>query len=252
MPTASAAVVVVNETFAGRFFPNEDPIGKRITFGDPTGSATWREIVGVAANVRHFGMRDPGRAALYLPFDQAPSNSLFLVLRSDRGPNALAGEARAALTDVDPLLAAGGIVPLPTLVRDAMGPERLVASLLGMFALLALVLAVVGLYGVVSYNVNSRLREMGVRLALGASGGDVGGLVVRASLGLVALGLGIGAAVALVLSRLMENLLFGVTPTDPLTFVGVAVLLAVAGGIAAAVPAMRAARVDPVRVLSGE
>jgi putative ABC transport system permease protein len=141
---------------------------------------------------------------------------------------------------------------MESIVADALGPERFVTMLLGLFAGLALLLAVVGLYGVVSYGVNQRLREMGVRLALGAEGGDIRGLVLGQSLRMVAFGLLIGTAGALALTRLMDSLLFGVGARDPWTYGTVALILAGVAAVASALPAVRAARVDPIRVLRTE
>jgi len=244
-------VVVINDGMARRFFPDESPLGHRINLGDPA-SPRWREIVGVAAEARYFSIRDESRDALYLPYAQAPSPQVSVVLKSSRGATALAGEIRAVVADLDPSLAVAGIQPMETLVVAALGPERFVTMLLSLFAGLALVLAVVGLYGVVSYGVNRRLREMGVRLALGAEGGDLRGLVLRQSLTMVLVGIVVGTAGGLVLTRLMRNLLFNVSSADPWTYGVVTVLLAVVAAAASAVPARRAARVDPIRVLRSE
>lgn len=244
-------IVVINDGMARRFFPGESPLGHRINLGNPD-NPRWREIVGVAAEARYFGIRDESRDALYLPWAQAPSPQVFVTLRSSRGATALAGEIRAAVADLDPSLAVAGIRPMEALVSDALGPERFVTMLLGLFAALAMVLAVVGLYGVVSYGVSRRLREMGVRLALGAEDGDIRGLVLRQSLTMVLVGLILGVAGGLALTRLMKNLLFNVSSTDPWTYGIVAVVLAIVAAAASALPARRAARVDPIRVLRSE
>ncbi|MGD8288683.1 MAG: ABC transporter permease, partial [Gemmatimonadota bacterium] len=246
-----ARVVVVNETFLRRYFPDGDAVGSRMNLGNPE-RPVWREIVGVARDTRQFGLREDSRAALYLPVDQSPTRFMSVVVRSSRDPAQLAPEARRVLAEMDPLLAAGRMGPFQDLVDDAMGSERLVTTLIGLFGALALVLALVGLYGVVSYSVSSRMKEMGVRLALGASGGEVERLVVRRSLILVSIGLAVGLLAAFGATRLLESLLFGVTPTDPMTFVMVGLILAATSTAAAAIPAARAARVDPVRVLTAE
>jgi putative ABC transport system permease protein len=244
-------VVVVNETLVRRYFPDQDPIGQRLNFNDPD-EPIWWEIVGVAKEVKHFSIRDEERDALYAPFEQTPTRNMFYVLRSDRDLAALAGEVRATLAELDPNLAAARLEPLETYVRDAVAPERFVTGLLVLFAAVAMTLAVVGLYGVVSYQVNSRLREMGVRVALGASGGEVAALVVRRSLVLVAVGLAIGIGGAIGLTRFLDALLFEVSSTDPLTYVVVGAVLTAAAALAAALPARRAATVDPVAVLRAE
>jgi len=244
-------VVVINEGLARRFFPDESPLGHRINLGNPA-NPTWREIVGVAAEARYFGIRDDSRDALYLPFDQAPARPIFMVLKSTRDPATLTGEVRAAIAELDPALAVAAIRPMDDLVSDALGPQRFVTTLLGLFAGVALLLAVVGLYGVVSYGVSQRLREMGVRLALGAEGADIRSLVLGQSLRLVAAGLVVGVLGGLAVTRLMKNLLFGVSATDPWTYGVVALALAVVAVLASALPAFRAARVDPIRVLRSE
>jgi predicted permease len=244
-------VVVINDGMARRFFPDESALGHRINLGDPS-NPRWREIVGVAAEARYFGIRDESRDALYLPYDQAPSSSVFVTLHASRGTSALAGEIRAVVSELDPSLAVAGIEPMDDLVTGGLGPERFVTMLLGLFALVALVLAVVGLYGVVTYGVSQRLREMGVRLALGAEGGDIRDLVLRQSLTLVGVGLTVGVVVGLSLTGLMDNLLFGVSATDPWTYGVVSVLLGLVAVAASALPARRAARVDPMRVLRAE
>jgi ABC-type antimicrobial peptide transport system permease subunit len=164
----------------------------------------------------------------------------------------VARDVRAIVEELDPSLAVAEIRTMESMVADALGSERFVTLLLALFAGLALLLAVVGLYGVVSYGVSQRLREMGVRLALGAEGGDIRGLVLRQSLTLVGVGLLVGVVGGLSLTRLMSNLLFGVSATDPWTYGAVALLMAAVAGAASALPARRAARVDPIRVLRAE
>ena len=244
-------VVVVNEALARRYFPDFDPIGQRLNFNDPD-EPIWWEIVGVAGDVKHFGIRGEARDALYIPFSQMATRTMFYALRSDRDLTALAAEVRGALSELDPNLAAARLEPFATYAGDAVAPDRFVTMLLLLFAAVAMTLAAVGLYGVVSYQVNGRLREMGVRMALGARGGEVAALVVRRSLAVVAIGLLIGLAGALSLTRFMESLLFEISATDPLTFVAVAAVLTAAATLAAALPARRAAAVDPVEVLRAE
>ncbi len=243
-------VVVIDAAMGERYFPGEDPLGKRLKLGG--GDAPWREIVGVARDARYFGIRGDSRNALYVPYAQVPQGGVWMALRSTREPSSLASEVRRAVADLDASLAVAQIRPMEVLVSDAVGPERFVTMLLGLFAGVALLLAVVGLYGVVSYGVNQRLREMGVRLALGAEGGDIRAMVLRQSLKLVAAGLVLGAAGAVALTRLMDNLLFGVSATDPWTYGATALVLAGVATLAAAAPAVRAARVDPIRVLNAE
>ena len=244
-------VVVINNGLARRFSPDVDPVGQRLNMGNRE-SPTWREIVGVVAEARFFGIRGDSRDALYLPYDQAPVGNFFVALRSTRDLTALSGELRGAVAELDPLLAVARLRPMESLVASALGPDRFVTVLLMLFSGAALTLAIVGLSGVVSYGVGLRFREMGVRMALGAKGGDIRGLVLRSSLGPVALGLAVGLTGGALLTRLIGNLLFGVSATDPWTFSVVALILAGLAAIASLVPARRAARVDPIQVLRAE
>jgi predicted permease len=247
----SGQVVVINQTFAERHFAGESPIGRRLNLGGPE-EPDWWEIVGVAADARYASIRDGGRVGAYFAYAQLPSRSLRVALRTSGDPSAVAGDVRGIVEELDASLAVAEIRTMESIVEDALGPERFVTMLLGLFAGLALLLAMVGLYGVVSYGVSQRLREMGVRLALGAEGGDIRGLVLGQSLRMVAIGLLVGTAGALALTRLMDSLLFGVGARDPWTYGTVALILAGVAVVASALPAIRAARVDPIRVLRTE
>jgi putative ABC transport system permease protein len=244
-------VIVINETFANRHFPDENPIGQRIDYGDRS-EVNWREIVGVVRNIKNFGIREGSRVANYLPYDQATAPYVFPVLKTRVPAETVVPAARRALAEMDPTLAVGGVATMASIVDDAIASDRFVTSLLSLFAGLALVLAVVGLYGVVAYSVGRRLPEMGVRMALGAAKGDIARMVVRQALGLVGVGIVVGIGAAALLARFVEGLLFGVPALDPLTFGAVAAALALAGAFAAAVPAVRAGGVDPVRVLKAD
>lgn len=243
-------VVIVNEQLARRYldYPGRDPVGSRVAFG----SGDWRTIVGVAADTRHFGIRDGTRPAMYFPYPQVPRAAMTLVLRTDGDPSALIADARTAVSSIDPALAASNMVPMTDRVAGALVTERFVTSLLGVFALLALALAAVGLYGVVSYGVTQRMREMGIRLALGAGGHDVRRLVVRGGLAPTAGGVLIGTLLALVASGVLEALLFGVSQNDPLTFVAVIGALALVAVLASWIPARRASGADLVSILREE
>jgi putative ABC transport system permease protein len=248
-------VVIVNASLARRYFdyPRRNPIGTRVTFGDPDApDATWRTIVGIARDTRHFGIRDGTRPAMYFPYEQVPSTAMTLVLRTEGDPAGLSADVRSAVTSVDPTLAASSIAPLGSWVEGALETDRFVTSLLGLFAALALVLAAVGLYGVVSYGVTRRMREMGIRLALGAGGVDVRRLVVNGGLRLTLLGIALGLAGSLFLTRVLEALLYDVSVTDPVTFVAMAGVLAAIALLASWLPARRASRADPVAVLREE
>jgi putative ABC transport system permease protein len=242
-------VVIVNETFVRRYFAGREAVGQRINIGG-TSDPVWREIVGVAADIRNFGVREDSRVALYSPYAQTTAGYVSPVLKTSVPPETVVPAVRSAIYELDGTLAAGQITTMDELVLSTIAPDRFVATLLSLFAVIALLLAAVGLYGVVSFNVARRLPEMGVRMALGAASRDVGGLVLRQSMALVAAGVVLGAGAAAFLTRLIDGLLYGVPALDPLTYAVVSAVLLLAGGAAAAVPAIRAARLDPVRVLS--
>lgn len=250
---AADRVVIVNETLARRYYdyPRRNPVGTRVAIGtgdDPT----WRTIAGIARDTRHFNIRDGTRPAMYFPCQQVPSMAMTMVLRTDGDPLDLAADARAAVSAIDPALAASSVAPLTDFVETTLATDRFVTSLLGAFALLALVLAAVGLYGVVSYGVSLRMREMGIRLALGAGGADVRRLVVGVGLGLTVAGATLGIAGALALTRFLEALLYDIPVTDPVTFVVMAAVLTGVALLASWVPARRAGNVDPVTILREE
>ena len=217
----AARVVLVNETLAQRYFGGEDPVGRRLVFGSVDDYA---EIVGVAGNVRNFGVRDDARSAIYFPYAQRPSRFMSVVVQAAGDPANVIPLVRREVGAVDPSLAPN-IAEMESVVRNALAVDRFVTTLLSLFAAVALSLAAVGLYGVVSYGVSRRMQEMGVRVALGAARGEISRLVVGGSLGLRAIGVVIGLLGAFALTRFMGGLLYGVSASDPTTFAGVAVLL---------------------------
>ena len=246
-------VVVVNEMLGRRYYgyPERSPVGRRIAFGS-AGEPVWRTIVGVSEDTRHFAIRDGERPAAYLPFAQVTSPFMTVVLRSEGDPARLAAAARAAVTEVDARLAASTIQPLTDLVEQASARERLVASLLGFFALAALVLAAGGLYGVVSYGVGLRRREMGIRLALGARRAEIRLLVVAGGLGLTVAGIALGALGSLLLTRVLDSLLYEVSATDPSTFLATALALGAVALLASWLPTQRLREAEPISVLRAE
>lgn len=244
-------VVVINETAAANLFPGENPIGKRINYDSDT-NPVWRDVIGIVRDIRNFGVRESGRNAIYVPDTQSAGRTYFPVLRTGGDPGAAVAAVREELRALDPSLALGNIETMDDIVRSAVAPDRFVAFLLSLFASVSLVLAVVGLYGVVSYDVSTRVREMGLRMALGAGSGAISWMVVGRSLVLVATGIGIGLGVSLLLGGLVESLLFGVGRTDGPTLISVALVLTAAAGVAAAIPAVRAAHVDPAVALRSD
>ena len=248
---AGPPVVVVNRAFAEHEWPGASAIGHCVDIGYE-GDATCHWVVGVVANARYVGLEERDRMAFFQPIARHPGERRVLLIRAAGDPAALASDVRRALADVDPGLPYVDLKTLPELLRPQLQPRRLGASIFGAFGLLALLLAAVGLYGVVSYSVAQRTHELGVRIALGADRGRVLRLVVGQGARLTLLGLAIGAAAALATTRFLAHLLYGVSAMDPLTFAGVAVVLSAAAAFASLVPALRATRADPLVALRRE
>jgi putative ABC transport system permease protein len=243
-------VIVVNETLERDYFDGQ-AIGRRLNVNNPA-DPVWREVVGVVRDIKNFGIRAESRNAMYLPFAQAPTTFLFTTIRTSVEPASLMNPVRAAVADIDAGIAVANMRTMDELVSASLAADRFTASLLGGFALVALLLAVVGLYGVVSYSVTTRLPEMGVRIALGAGTDGIRRLILRWALSLASAGIAVGAIGALGVTRLMEGLLFDVPTTDVATFGVVSLIMALAAVTASLVPAVRATRVDPVQVLKSE
>ncbi|HEX7050810.1 MAG TPA: ABC transporter permease [Longimicrobiales bacterium] len=241
-------VLIINQTAARRFFADRDPLGQQIAFW---GAA--RTIVGVVADEHVHGLARPAPPAAYAPFAQVSRpGAEVLLLRTNGDPAALAPAVRRIVRELDPALAVYGVEPLAETVSRSIGQQRFTMALLAAFAALAIALAVIGVHGVLSYTVSRRTPEIGIRMALGASHGNVVGLVVGEGLRLALVGLALGIAGALAASRLLRSLLFGVTATDPATFAAVAAAILAAGALASWIPARRAARVDPMAALRNE
>jgi putative ABC transport system permease protein len=248
-------VAIVDESFARRFYPNEDPIGKRIKRGGPRSARPWKTIVGVVRSVRNQRLDATSLPQAYFPvFQEAGEmyNLSFAVRASEGEPAALTQSVRAAVLEVDRNQPVFDVKPLRQIVADSIALRRLALLLLSVFATVALALAAAGIYGVMAYSVTQRTHEIGVRMALGAARGDVVRLVVRQGLKLALCGMALGLAVALAMTRLMEALLFGVSATDPLIFAGIALLLLCVALLACWVPARRATKVDPMIALRSE
>ena len=236
-------VCLINETLARHYFPNEDPIGKHTDRGT---------VVGIVGNVRQVGVGQPPAAEFYFPISQQPVYGAALVVRAQMPPEAIVASVRAAVHDVNPNQALFIVKSMQHVISDSLSSMNLYAWLLGLFAALALILAIAGIYGVISYAVTARTQEFGIRLALGADPAQVLGLVLRHGFLLVTAGLVAGAAGALALTGLLKSLLFGITATDPATFAVVAAVLTLVALIACLVPALRATKVDPVIALRYE
>ncbi|HWO02380.1 MAG TPA: FtsX-like permease family protein, partial [Blastocatellia bacterium] len=248
----AAKVVIINKTLAGHLFPNEDPIGKRFKLINPEESDEWRSIVGVVGDVKYSGLDDPGEAVVYTPFAQTPFLWSYVMVRTASDGSALIPGIRSAVASVNPKLAALDLKPMREVVSGTVGTPRFNMILLSSFAVLALALAVVGLYGVMSYLVAQRTREIGVRMALGASNADVMKLIVGRGLALAGVGVAVGLVAAFAATRVLNSLLFGVSATDPVTFALVALLLTGVALAASVIPARRAMKVDPMVALRYE
>ena len=243
--------IVVSEAFVKRYFPDEEPIGRRIVFDGPT--KTPREIIGVVADIRRNGLDAEAEPEMYVSHVQNPERRLNLVIRTDsQDGSQLTQSARAEVKAFDPDQIIWRTETLEQLLGTSVAPRRFNMMLLGIFAGVALVLAAVGLYGVMSYSVTWRTHEIGIRMALGAKRGDVLRLVVRQGMIMALIGLVIGLIGALSLSRVMTSMLHGVSPTDPLTFAGVSIVLLGVALLACLIPARRATRVDPIVALRNE
>jgi putative ABC transport system permease protein len=251
--TATAPpVVIINETMAKRFWPGENPVGRRMKYGMSGNSNPWMTIVGVVADTRRTGFDAVVRPETYLPHAQSGDTAMTVALRTTGDPASVGPEIRAIVKSIDSKIAVQDVQPLDAIVSEMTAQRRLNTILLGGFAVVATLLAIVGLYGVMAYSVQQRTRELGVRLALGATGSNVMRLVLREGLQLVAIGLVLGLAGALASSSLLAKILYHVQPTDPATLTSIALMTLVVSAIACAVPALRAWRVDPVTALRAE
>jgi putative ABC transport system permease protein len=249
----SPLVVMISETAAQRWWPNQDPIGRRVKVPSFDDSAPpWRTVIGVVQDVKQAGLDAPHTMQLYLPHAQYSTGSLTLVIRTSSDPMALADEVRHLVHQLDPEQAVSNVTSMDQVLSDSLASRKFPAMLLGALAGLGLVLATVGVYGVLSYGVSRKTREIGIRMALGAGRNEILRLVVGQGLKLVCIGLGIGTIAGLLLTRMMSVLLFRVSPWDTLTFVGMSVLLSVIALVASYIPARRAASVDPMVALRYE
>ncbi len=251
----AAPVAIVNETMARKFWPGQDVVGKRLKFGDGQDKTPWCRIVGVVGDVHQMRLSDPPRQEMYFPSWQAGDNWMVprdLVIQAAGNPLGLAAAVRQAVWSIDRDQPVSLVMTLDNLLDQDVAQRRIQAALLGGLAGLALVLACVGIYGVLSYLVTQRTREIGVRVALGASAADVFRTVAGQGMALAAAGIAAGLAGALALSRLLGSLLFGVHATDPLTYLAAIAVFAVVALLACYFPARRATRVDPLRALRYE
>ncbi len=245
-------VVIVNETLARIHWPGQDPIGKRFKFGDPSATNPWMMVIGVVGDVRQRSLDTPIRQGMYVPLAQRPPRGLTVILRTATPPLALVDAARRTIRDIDRNLPVSNVFTMDRVIVRSLWQPRLFSWIFAVFGTVALALAVVGVYGVVSYSVAQRTREIGIRMALGAEAGQVRTDVLRQGMTATAIGVAIGLAGAMAVTRVMGALLYGMSPTDPATYGFVTLVLAVTALVACLVPARRATKVDPLVALRSE
>ncbi len=247
----SRPVVLINQTMARRYWGDEDPVGKRISNGDPA-NPKWKEIVGIVGNVKYFTLEAEQPPMMYMPLDQAPNPGMTIAVRTTGPPLEMATSVRSAVWSLDKNLAIPAFTTMEQFVESASDQPRLLSSLISSFAIMALLLAAIGLYGVMAYTVTERTHEMGIRMALGATRGSLLEMILKQGLKLSALGIVAGLLVSLAVTRVLGAFLFHVGSTDPTTFAGVAMLLAAVAFTASYIPARGAMRVDPMVALRYE
>jgi putative ABC transport system permease protein len=245
-------VVVVDEECVRRFWPTRDPLGKRITFSDQPKPEDWITVIGVVEHTAHEGLDAEHRVQLYFPYAQMPLSSMTVAIRTAGDPSAFVNTARAAIQSIDRDQPIADVRTMEQMMESAVGERKLSTLLLAAFAGLAVLLASIGIYGVMAFDVTRRSQEIGVRMALGAERSSVLGLVLRQGLTLAAAGIALGLLGAFALTRAIQAQLFGIGRTDPSTFTAVAFGLATVAAAAVLVPAVRATRVNPVETLRYE
>jgi predicted permease len=250
--TGAPLVTIVDQRLAEQYWPNESPIGKRVRFGPPEDNEPWHTVIGVVSAVRHQRMQEETRNSVYLPHLQIPVGGLAVVAHTSSDPKNIIAAVRREVAQLDADLPVSNVATMEEVMADSIWQPRLYAMLFAVFAGGALVLAVIGIYGVMAYIVITRTHEIGIRMALGATARDVFRLIVGRGMKLTAIGLLLGVGGAFALTRLMRGLLFNISATDPVTFVLISLLLAVAAFLACYIPARRATKVDPLVALRYE
>jgi putative ABC transport system permease protein len=248
--TGAPLVALINQTMASALFPGEDPVGKRLRLISTEQSNDWRTIVGVVGDINFQGLSEDPIPTIYTPFAQTPFMWLYFMARP--ATNTVASAVRSAVTSVHPSLSAGNVRKMDDVVAGTVAEPRFRTWLVSSFAALALLLAAIGIYGVIAYSVVQRTHEIGVRMALGADARDVLTFVVREGVMMAALGAIVGLAAAAAMTGWMSSLLFGVTPRDPVAFGIAAATLLIVAALASYLPARRAIRIEPLQALRTE
>ena len=241
--------VIVDEAMAARFWPNEDPLSKRLQRG---GSGSWRTVVGVISDAKQYSSEKEPPIAVYYPYEQYVARNMFLVIRTSRDPAGMTEAITKEIQALDPEMPVFDVSTMDQRLHNSLARRRFSMFLLGLFAVIASILAAIGIYGVIAYSVNERTHEIGIRLALGAQPSNVLQLVIRQALVLTSLGIATGLMGAFALTRVMSSLLYGVSATDVVTFVITPLVLGSVALLASSIPARRAARVDPMIALRCE
>ena len=252
----SMRVAIINETMARQYWPGQNALGRRFKLGDPADNVPWIQIVGIVADVRQMGLDEPVKAEMYFPYQQVPEYDFYmprdLAIRTSGDTSALVGSVRSIVHEVDPDQPVSNVATMSDVLGVEAAPRRTGMIMLVAFAALALLLASLGIYGVLAYFVTQHTNEIGVRMAVGASPLNILGLVVRKGMGLTLVGVAIGLLASFALTRLMSSLLFGVKASDPVTFISVPLVLVVVALVACLIPARRAMKVDPMIALRYE
>ena len=252
----SMRVAIINETMAREYWPGQNALGRRFKLGDPADDVPWIQIVGIVADVRQMGLDEPVKAEMYFPYQQVPEYDFYmprdLAIRTSGDTSALVGSVRSIVHEVDPDQPVSNVATMSDVLGVEAAPRRTGMIMLVAFAALALLLASLGIYGVLAYFVTQHTNEIGVRMAVGASPLNILGLVVRKGMGLTLVGVAIGLLASFALTRLMSSLLFGVKASDPVTFISVPLVLVVVALVACLIPARRAMKVDPMIALRYE
>jgi putative ABC transport system permease protein len=243
-------VVVVNESFANRHLPGQEVLGRRISFNSTKGP--WKEIVGVVRDSKYVSLSEPPTPFVFLPLPQNHETGMTLLVRAVGDPSSIVASVRNNVQAIEKNLPVTNPVPMSEGIGNSLYAARMGAILLGIFAALALALASIGLYGVMSFAVSQRTRELGIRMALGARAVDVFKLVLQQGFALIGVGVVVGLGVSFAVTRLLSSFLYGIKATDVLTFVVIPLVLAIVAGIACYIPARRATKVDPLKALRYE